>query len=75
MILSVILMAGTVYASDQKPTYTVVANANTRGESMAAAMSRLPYGAEIKKIGFNGSSIRTCTEERGNYNCKIIYTK
>lgn len=75
MILSLILMAGTLCASEYKFTYSTSANANSKAESLARAMGRLPYGAHIKKIEYNGYSVKTCTEQKGNYNCRIIYSR
>jgi hypothetical protein len=75
IILSLILSAATLCARDYRHTYSTSADANSKAESLARAMGRLPYGANIKKIEYNGYSVKTCTEEKGNYNCKIIYSK
>lgn len=75
IILSLILSAATLCAGDYRYTSSTSANANSKAESLARAMGRLPYGAHIKKIEYNGYSVKTCTEQKGNYNCRIIYSR
>jgi hypothetical protein len=77
MLLSLILTAATVCAGEYKYNSGSYGNASSKAEAMAAAISRLPYGAEIKKIEFNGWNIKNYATGRdvGTYNCKVTYGK
>lgn len=77
MILSLILTASVVSAGEYKYNSTSSADSLTKAEAMAVAISRLPYGAQIKKVEFNGWGIKNYATDRqiGNFNCKVTYSK
>jgi hypothetical protein len=57
------------------------ASASTKGDALALAIQRLPYGAKIEKVGFNGSSTRQFVkgegyiQTSGSYNCRVEYSR
>jgi hypothetical protein len=77
LVIALMMLTTTCYAGNnsQKITYNMNANGSSKGEALARAIERMPYGAKIEKVMFNGYSIRTCTSQTGRYTCTLKYSK
>lgn len=77
LLMTLIFLTTTCYAGNnsQKITYNMNANGSSKGDALARAFERMPYGAKIEKVMFNGYSFKTCTSEKGSYTCTIKYSK
>lgn len=73
-------VAGTSNAGDYKCGSRQYASGYSKGDALASAMHRLPYGAKIEKVSFNGYSTREFVpgvgyvQTQGNYKCRIDYS-
>jgi hypothetical protein len=70
-----------VFAGDYKYVQNSYGSGYNKGDALASALLRLPYGARIQKINFNGSSTHRCVsgigyiQTRGSYRATVIYSK
>jgi len=70
-----------VFAGDYKYVQNSYGSGYNKGDALASAISRLPYGAKIEKVNFNGSSTHRCVsgigyvQTQGSYTATVIYSK
>jgi hypothetical protein len=83
-LLAATLLAATVVTSsagEYKYFSSQSGSGLTKAEALASVIDRLPYGAKIEKVGFNGSSTKEYVpgvgyvQTSGNYKCRIHYSK
>jgi len=73
-------VAGASNAGDYKYGSRQYASGYSKGDALASAIHRLPYGAKIEKVSFNGYSTRQFVpgvgyvQTQGNYKCRIDYS-
>jgi ABC-type metal ion transport system substrate-binding protein len=59
------------YAQSKQET-SVSGSGNGKAQALANALQQAQYGAEIKRVHFNGYSIKTKEGEKSYYKCKVI---
>jgi hypothetical protein len=70
-----------VFAGDYKHVRNSYGSGYSKGDAVASALLRLPYGAKIEKVDFNGSSIYQCVkgagyvQTYGSYKATVTYSK
>jgi hypothetical protein len=70
-----------VFAGDYKCVQNSYGSGYNKGDAVASALLRLPYGAKIEKVDFNGYSIHQCVKDAGyvqtygSYRATVIYSK
>ena len=71
-----------LFASDRnRGAGTQLGSGETKGDALAHAFARLPEGAVVKRVHFNGSSERVCVpgvgmvQTSGAWNCRIYYSR
>lgn len=81
ILLAPLVLCGSVFANDFSPNiYAAKGSSNTKGDAFVSAISRLPYGAVIKKADINGYSVKKYVpgvgyiQTSGSYKCKVYYT-
>ncbi len=73
------ILCGSMFAKDHGYIDTRTGSGYTKGDALATAISNLPYGAVVKRVNFNGYSVRQCipgvgmVQTQGSYRCKIAY--
>lgn len=75
LITLMFLTVGCYAADNQKIRYNINASGSSKGDALARAMERMPHGAKLEKVMFNGYSIKTCTTQTGSYTCTVKYSK
>ena len=83
VILTTVMLCNinNVFAGDYKSVQNSYGSGYNKGDAVASALLRLPYGAKIEKVDFNGSSIHQCVkgagyvQTYGSHKAKIIYSK
>lgn len=73
------MFAGDFFVRDYGRVDVRTGSGYTKGDALATALANLPYGAVVKRVNFNGYSVRKCipgigmVQTQGNYQCKIAY--
>ena len=83
VILTTVMLCNinNVFAGDYKSVQNSYGSGYNKGDAVASALLRLPYGAKIEKVDFNGYSIHQCVkgagyvQTYGSHKAKIIYSK
>ena len=81
ILTTVLFYSGSAFSRDYSYTLTKTANGYNKGDALATALLQMPYGAQVKKVDFNGYSVRQCVpgagyvQVYGSYKCKVTYTK
>jgi hypothetical protein len=81
ILTTVLFYCGSAFSRDYSYTNTKVGNGYNKGDALATALLQMPYGAQVKKVDFNGYSVRQCVpgagyvQVYGSYKCKVTYTK
>jgi hypothetical protein len=75
------MFCGSMFARDYNGYVTTqMGSGYTKGDALASALSNLPYGAVVKRVNFNGYSIRQCVpgagyvQTYGSFKCKVTYS-
>lgn len=71
LFFCIFILTQGVYALDQYEK----GKGNSKVEAIAEALARIPYGATLKKVEINGSSIKTKEGEKGSYRCRVIWER
>jgi hypothetical protein len=80
ILTTVLFYCGPAFSKDYRYVTTQVGSGYTKGDALATALIQLPYGAQVKKVDFNGYSIRQCVpgagyvQTYGSYKCKVTYS-
>jgi hypothetical protein len=67
-------------AQDNRYFNNQYGSGSSKGDALASAMMRLPFGAKIEKVNLNGYSVRQhikgvgYVQTSGNYKATIIYS-
>ena len=83
VILTTVMLCNinNVFAGDYKHVRNSYGSGFDKGNALASAISRLPYGAKIEKVNFNGYSTTryVCgvgyVQTQGKYTATVIYSK
>lgn len=77
-IILLILIMSSVFAYGREP-YSMCAEVkgkgSTKAEALAIAIAKMPSGATLSHVGYNGASHQTKEGKVGNYECILRWKK